>query len=138
MPGTGNKDIAKLDKNAQPPRHLADMRRVYESDDAENDTAAQRPLRLMKLDNYERFLSELNRFEREFKDDVRKNRADRRAAEKMTREKKSLKAAADRESRAARQAKEKADALVEVVKKGPDPGTMCALELIEKLLREAK
>lgn len=114
-----NPHIHRVNSNAaKPPKHLADMRRVYESDDFENDTPAQRELRGLKLKDFEAFLKHLNQYEKDFAEERRRARQDLRAAKKANAERKA------------------AAPPSEVVKKGPDAGTMCALELIEKLLRE--
>lgn len=126
--GVGNPNIGKVTVRGAaavvPPRQLADMRRVYETDDPENDTVAQRPLRLMKMDDYEKFLKLLGQAERDFKEEVRKNRADKRLAVKQGRE---LKLKVREVEGPPAGGKAVADA-----------GTMAALELIEKLLREVK
>jgi hypothetical protein len=111
---------AERRETSAPPRHLADMRRVYAGDDVENDTPAQMPMRKMKLENFEGFLKQLNQYEKDFAEECRRRRADYRLGRK-----------ANAERRALEPKKEAAGA-------GPDDGTVAALELIEKVLREAK
>lgn len=81
MAGRSKADMAamrekKAGRDPKPPRHLADMRAVYGNDEPERDTPAMRPLRVMKQDDFAGFLKQLNQYEKDFADEVRKRRLD--------------------------------------------------------------
>lgn len=125
----GNPNLAGHSNVAVPPKHLADMRAVYERDDPSQDTPSQRPLRNLKLDDFEKFLKLLHQYERDWSEDQRRGRADRRAAAKAARE--------TREANALLKLKVEGKP-AEGEKEKMDEGTEAALSLIEKILKEAK